>query len=683
MDSIAERMNILIEKIRYYNQKYYQEQISEIADHEYDHLLAELRALEEEHPEYLRSDSPTRRVGDSLTPDGKHILHREKMLSIDNVYSESELISWYDRIIRKKIPTDVPVEWVCELKIDGVAASLIYKRGEFKQALTRGNGIYGDDITEAVRLIKDVPKKFESSLDYLEVRGEVYMENSELVRINMIRAEHDEKTFANTRNITAGTLKNTDIEQIKDRRLRFFAHSTGSLQAVTATNHFDFMHELEELGFKTSPHIKKVSRFTDAIEYCREIIPNLHELDFEIDGIVIKVNDFAQREIIGGTPKFPHWLIAYKFEKYEAATKIREIRFQIGKTGTVTPVAELEPVNIAGTIVSRASLHNAEEIARKDVRVGDTVIVEKAGKIIPHVVRVEKHLRKGELPSFTFPENCPTCGEPLKKDEGGVFIRCPNPNCLARVQELLEYFASRNAMDIDGLGPALVEQLTTPRTDLLFESKPLVSSFADLYRLKEADIISLERKSDKSAKKLIQAIQESKKRGPARLLNALSIKGIGEETSRLLMNQYLSFDKLALAKEEDLAAIPTIGEILAASVYDYFHSECGKATIAELTELGLVMEQEPPVIPAPGEEGIFAGLSICITGKLAHFENRDMLKNLIIKNGGKFVNSVTSKTSFLLSGTGEENGKKTLTAQKLGIEIIDEVEFLERYPQFL
>ncbi len=677
----ADRIAELVDKIKYYNQKYYVEHLSEIPDHEYDHLMTVLKSLEADHPDLIRSDSPTQHIGETVSDTGKHIPHRERMLSIDNVYSESEIFTWGDRV-RKKIPNE-KIEWVCELKIDGIAASLLYENGEFRQALTRGDGVYGDDITPAVQLLVDIPKKLEGITGSLEVRGEIYMENSELVRINLDRAKRGEDAFANTRNITAGTVKNQNPTSIEDRHLRFFAHSTGSTKELTADNHFEFMGQLESLGFHTSPFLKKVDTLGEAVTFCRNFIPEIYKLDFEIDGFVIKVNNFAQREKIGGTPKYPHWVIAYKFEKYEAQTKIRDIVIQVGKTGTITPVAELEPVEIAGTIVSRTSLHNAEEIARKDVRVGDTVIVEKAGKIIPHLVRVEKHLREKDLPVFRFPEVCPGCGSELKKDEGGVFIRCTNINCIAQFREKLEYFASRNAMNIDGFGPTLIAQLTTTQTQGLLTMEPLVLSFVDLYRLTEEDICNLERRKDKSAKKLIQAIQASKTRGPARLLNALSIRGIGEETSRLLVGKYHSIDRIKEAAIGELAAIPSIGEKLAANIYEYFHSEYGLKTLMELKAEGVVMELSDTGEGETAMEeksGILSGLSICVTGTLIRCK-RDDLKERILAQGGLFTSSVTSKTNYLVASDVEKTGTKLQAARKLNIPILTEEEFFEKFPE--
>ncbi|MDO5580704.1 MAG: NAD-dependent DNA ligase LigA [Planctomycetia bacterium] len=682
MSDASERISELIEKIRFYNTKYFEEQTSLIPDHEYDQLMNELKMLEADHPDLVRMDSPTQRIGESLSPNGKHIRHKEKMLSIENVYSEGELLNYADRI-QKKIPGE-KIEWICELKIDGIAASLIYEKGKLKLGLTRGDGVFGDDITDAVRSVGDIPQELPGAPDYLEVRGEIYMENTELVRINLVRAAAGEPAYANTRNLTAGTVKNTDPHLLAERKLRFFAHSVGSAKNLAVKNHLDFMEQLQTFGFHTSPFMRKADQFDDVILYCREIIPQLHELDFEIDGIVIKVNDFQQREKIGGTPKFPHWLIAYKFEKWEKQTMVNGITIQVGKSGTITPVAELEPVEIAGTIVSRSSLHNSEEIARKDVRVGDIVVVEKAGKIIPHIVRVEKHLRKTDLPPFEFPSVCPCCGTPVKKDESGVFIRCPNPDCIAQFREQLEYFASRNAMDIEGLGPAMVEQLTSKQKNGLFESEPLVNSFADLYRLTEKDILNLERKKDKSAKKLIAAIQKSKTKGPARLLNALSIRGIGEETSRLLIEKYRSFDALGNASSEELTAIPSIGEKLAASVYEYFHSEEGIKTIEDLKKKGLIMSL-PESASETAEEALpktMAGISICITGKLKHFA-RDVLKERIIKSGGHFASSVSSKTTCLLIGEGDEKSTKRTDAEKYKIPILTEDAFFEKYPELL
>ncbi len=665
-------MRQLADKIRYYDRRYFVDHESEITDLEYDRLVRELRDLERANPQQTDPDSPTQRVGERVSSDHAPIRHREKMLSIENTYSEGELRSYGDRI-QKRLPGE-KIQWICELKIDGVAASIIYEHGSLKQALTRGDGEFGEDITANVRTIRDVPLKLTGDVpDYLEVRGEIYMENAELVRLNLLRAESGEKPFANTRNVTAGSIKQDDPAICASRRLRFFAHSVGSTEGLSVTNHLDFMHLLNKYGFSTSPFLKKCESFDEAVTWCNEIIDRLYELDFEIDGIVLKVNDFTQRQELGATSKFPHWVIAYKFEKYEAETTVNDIRVQVGKSGKITPVAELEPVQIAGTTVSRASLHNADEIQRKDVRIGDRVIVEKAGKIIPHVVMVQQHLRPESLAPWVFPNTCPSCGDQLVRDEGGVFIRCTNVKCPAQLRERIEFFASKDAMDIDGLGPALIEQLTRPQNEGLIQNAPLVTCFGDLYRLTVPNVLGLERMGKRSAEKLVDAITQSRDRGPARLLNALSIRGVGRRASSKIIDRFRSFDTLGEAQIAELASIDEIGPILAQNVHEFFHSDSGRETIADLKSLGLSMALgEETAATAVEVHSAFAGKTFVVTGTLKKYK-RDEIEAYIESQGGHAAKSVSKKTDYVIAG--EKAGSKLENAQKLGVPVLSEDDF--------
>ena len=433
-----------------------------------------------------------------------------------------------------------------ELKVDGVAVSLVYEDGLLVRGVTRGNGRIGDDITHNVRTIRDVPLRLHGRHvpPLLEVRGEIYMTNSDLVRLNEQQKAEGEPLFANTRNVTAGSIRQLDPRICAERRLRFFCHSVGYAEGLKARTHMEFLDEMQGYGLPVTPEVACFESFDAAVDHCEELIERLHELDFEIDGLVLKVNRFDQRERLGSTSKSPRWVIAYKFEKYEATTRLREIRVQVGKTGAITPVADLEPVELAGTIVSHASLHNADEIERKDVRPGDVVVVEKAGKIIPHVVRVEKSEREHALRKFVFPTACPECGTKLVKDEGGVYIRCPNPQCPAQVKERIRYFAGRNAMDIEGLGDKLVDQLV---------GQGLVAGYGDLYRLTLEQLMGLERMGRKSSENLLAGIAASKDRGLARLLNGLSIRHVGTRVAAVLAEQFGSMDALWRPSVEELS----------------------------------------------------------------------------------------------------------------------------------
>lgn len=666
-------VTLLSDLIRRYDRRYFVDDEPEIPDHDYDHLMTALRSLEKDRPDLIQPDSPTQRIGEKLIGDREIVIHRVPMLSIENTYSESELRDYGHRI--EKLLPDESVPWVCELKIDGVAASIIYEDGRLVRGVTRGDGRQGDDITANVKTIRDIPLKLTGSVpDYLEVRGEIYMPNAELVRLNLLQTEKGEKPFANTRNVTAGSVKQDDPAICASRGLRFFAHSAGSVEGLGVTNHFDFMTKLRLLGFATSPMMKRLPNFNAAVDYCQEMIERLHELDFETDGIVLKADDFTQRERLGATSKFPRWVIAYKFEKYEAVTTVNEIRVQVGKTGKATPVAELEPVEIAGSVVSRASLHNADEIARKDIRVGDRVVVEKAGKIIPHVVRVEIENRKDDTPPFQFPTHCPACGSPLVKEEGGILIRCLNLQCPAQLQRRIEFFASKEAMDIDGLGSKVVAQLI---------DAGLVRSIVDLYRLTVSDVEPLERMGKRSAANLIEAIETSKKAGPARLLNALAVRNVGERTARVLMEKYRSLENLAQASYAELSEILDIGPIIAENLVDYFADADNQGVIHRLGKLGVETAYDEAALKnlasAASSDKPFFGKTFVVTGTLKSL-TRSAIERLIMENGGRANKSVSKKTDYVVAGT--DAGSKLETAQKLGVPILTEDEFLQMIGDF-
>ncbi|MCA9263868.1 MAG: NAD-dependent DNA ligase LigA [Planctomycetales bacterium] len=664
MTDVRQEIESLRNTIREHDRHYYVEAAPVISDLDYDQLVKRLQQLEADHPELVTADSPTQRVGDAPVSHLEQAPHRVPMLSIDNTYSEQEVRD-HDQRLRKLLDGE-PIEWVVEYKIDGVAASVIYESGVLTQALTRGNGRVGDDITHNARTIADLPLKLRGDAPpLLEVRGEVYMTNSDLVRLNEQQQAKGDAPYANTRNVTAGTIRLLDPQIAATRKLRMFCHGVGAIEGLTAETHMEFLESLRHWGLPATPAVRAYPDIDRALEHCQTLIEGLPDLDFEVDGIVLKVNRFTQRERLGSTSKSPRWLIAYKFEKYEATTRLNEIRVQVGKTGTITPVAELEPVLLAGTTVSRASLHNAEEIARKDIRVGDIVVVEKAGKIIPHIVRVEKHERTTELPKFEFPRHCPECGTSLMQDEGGVYIRCPNEACPAKLKERLRYFASRNAMDVEGLGDKLVEQLVTNQ---------LVTSYGDLYRLTVKQLTQLERMGTRSAEKLVGAIEASKHRGLARLLNALSIRHVGENVARVLAAHYGTMDNLLAASQEELAKINEIGDVIAASVADFLRSESGQSIIGELRELGVQMQAEASTLAsaAAAETGTLAGKTLVVTGKLTRF-TRDEINALIQQHGGRASSSVSKKTDFVIAG--ENAGSKLEKAESLGVPVLSEDEF--------
>ena len=520
-------------------------------------------------------------------------------------------------------------------------------------------------MTHNVRTIKDVPlhligKKFPR---ILEPRGEIYMTNADLVRLNERQKAEGKPLFANTRNVVAGSIRQLDPRVCAERGLRFFCHSVGSREGLEPKTHMEFLKEMTGYGIPITPGAECFESFDAAAEHCEQLIERLHELDFEIDGLVLKANRYDQRDRLGATSKAPRWVIAYKFEKYEATTRVNGIRVQVGKTGAITPVADLEPVELAGTTVSRASLHNAEEIQRKDVRVGDVVVVEKAGKIIPHVVRVEVAERKGDLPKFKFPKKCPECGTPAVKDEGGVYIRCPNPQCPAQVKERIRYYASRNAMDIEGLGDKLVDQLV---------SQGLVAGYGDLYRLTPDKLMELERMGRKSAENLLDGIAASKGRGLARLLNALSIRHVGNRVATVLAERFRTMDALLAADEDELSRTNEIGAIIAKSVYDFLHSEFGAKAIEDLREQGVVMESTAAPV-AVGERKL-EGKTLVVTGTLVKY-TRDQIEELISQHGGHAASSVSKKTDYLVAG--EKAGSKLEKAKELGVKVLSEKDFEE------
>ena len=661
--SAASRIAKLREEIRRHDRRYYVEAAPEISDRDYDRLVDELRDLEVKHPELVTPDSPTQRVGDEPVPELQPVRHRVPMMSIDNTYGADDLAAWGKRV--EKLLADAghtePVEWVLELKIDGVAMSLTYGSGRLALAATRGNGVTGDDVTHNVRTIHGVPLVLALSAppESIEVRGEVYMTNSDLVALNETQAQEGLPAFANTRNVVAGSIRLLDPRECARRPLRFFCHGVGDATGLGAASQTDLRAWAVEAGLPVAPGTQVFGSLDALVERGTAFIEELHDLDFEVDGFVVKVNRFDQQRILGATAKSPRWAIAWKFEKFEATTTLADIRVQVGRGGTITPVADLEPVELAGTIVRRASLHNADEIARKDIRIGDVLVVEKAGKVIPHVVRVEKHLRKGRQRSWEFPTECPECGTAVVKDEDGVYIRCPNVICPARCRERLRFFASRGAMDIEGLGDKLVEQ---------FVATDLVKDYADLYALTAEQLEPLERMGKKSAAALVEQIAASRSRGLVRVLNGLGIRHVGPRVATLLSERFPTIEALQAASAEELANVPEIGEIIAASVHEWLQGDYGRRTIAGLRAAGVRLDV-PEADRVAG--GPLTGKTLVVTGTLAGF-SRQEAEQAIRKAGGRASSSVSKKTDYLVAG--EEAGSKLATAKKLGVPVIDEAE---------
>ena len=666
--SIREVVNQLRDEIRRHDALYYQQASPEISDRDYDQLMRQLVELETAHPELKSSDSPTQKVGGAPIEGFVTVEHRVPMLSIDNAFSEGELAEFGSRVVKLIGPE--PVEWVVEYKVDGVALSLIYENGHLVRAVTRGDGRKGDDVTHNARTMRGVPLQLIGNVPaVLEVRGEAFIGNRDFAQLQADMIEAGEEPLKNSRNATAGAIKLLDPQLCAKRKLRFFAHSVGSLEGASYATHWEFLQAIHAMGI---PSVQKTSlqpNFESAVAHTQQLMEALHELDFEVDGIVLKVNNLGVREQLGMTSKSPRWVIAYKWEKYEAETQVQEILISVGKTGTLTPVASLRPVEIAGTTVSRASLHNRDEIERLGVQIGDWVIVEKAGKIIPHVVRVEQHKRDGSQAVFEFPTACPECQTAVIKDEDGVYIRCPNPDCPAQLREGLRYFASRAAMDIEGLGIKLIEQLT--------EAK-LLTSFADIYRLKErrAEMLKLERLGEKSIDNLLSGVEASKAQPLWRLLTALNLRHVGTRTAQQLAERFGTMQIIATQTEEQLSQVDEVGPVIAKSVAAFFASDYGQRIISDLTALGLNMGDAvaAAAIAAERAAGRLVGKTLVVTGTLARFK-RDEIAELIRKHGGKSASSVSKKTDYVVAGT--DAGSKLAKAEELGVPVLTEDQFLE------
>jgi DNA ligase (NAD+) len=662
--SVRKQIEELRQQIEHHRYQYYVEAAPEISDREFDRLMQRLQDLEKAHPELVTPDSPTQRVGGQALSGFRPVRHRVPMLSIDNTYNEEELRE-FDARVRRWLKGQRP-EYVVEQKIDGVSVTLLYEKGRFTLGATRGDGQQGDDITQNLRTVRDIPMRLQTNQprtpQVLEVRGEVYLTTTELSRLNKLQTERGGRVFANTRNAAAGSLKLLDPRLCAERRLRFFAHTEGQLDGLKIKTHDQFLNLVKHFGIPVVPRSEVLDSIDAVVACCREQLESRHEFEYEMDGLVVKVNDLAQRQKLSATSHAPRWAIAYKFEVWQGVTRIEKIYVQVGKTGVLTPVAALEPVDIAGSTITRVSLHNANEIARKDIRVGDTVVVEKAGKVIPNVVRVELEKRTGRQKRFRFPTRCPACGSAVARDEGGVYIRCLNPSCPAQLKERLRFFAHRQAMDIEGLGPALINQLV---------DGGLVQSLPDLYRLGAEQLIELEHIGKKSAQNLIDGIAASKERGLTRVLTGLGIRHLGTRNARLLAEEFGNIDALMKSSEERLARVAGIGQVVAKSVYQFLHSESGRKTIEQLQHFGVKLT-EPKARPAATESKL-AGKAVVVTGTLEHF-TREQIEELIHRQGGKAGSSVSRKTDFVVAGS--DPGTKLERARELGTKVLSEHEFL-------
>lgn len=651
----AEELRDLLEKA---NRAYYEEAQPFISDKEFDEALDELEKLEEEY-DLETEGSPTRRVGGKPSSEFPTVTHPQPLLSLANTYNEEELRD-FDRRVRD-ILGDTDFTYAVEMKFDGAAIRLRYENGELVLGATRGDGEKGDDITRNLKTIDDIPLRVEDAPEVMEVRGEAYMGKEAFVRLNEYRDEQGLSTFANPRNSTAGSLKMQDPREVARRPIRFFAFDLLLEEEDGLRTQESKMEMLQKLGIPVCDYFKVCSSIDEIFQIIEDWGELRHSLPFEIDGVVIKVNEEKYRSELGSTSKAPRWAIAYKYEAEQASTLLKDITLQVGRLGKITPVAELTPVQLAGTTVKRASLHNEDEIHRKDIRVGDTVVVEKAGEIIPQVMSVVNPDREGRSEPFSMPENCPACSEKLVKLEGEVAWRCVNTQCPPQVIERIKHFASRDAMDIEGLGEAVVEQLV---------NEGLISTYADLYSLSKDQLVQLERMGEKSAENLITAIEKSKEQSLDRLIYALGIRFVGKTVAKDLASHFRSMDAMANADIDTLTNIDSIGPKIAESVYSFFRIEKNLKLIESLREAGLTFQYEGN----DTESDLLKDKKFVLTGSLPSL-TRDEATHLIKKHGGSTASSVSKNTDYVLAG--ESAGSKLDKAKKLDIRIINEQEFLE------
>ncbi|KXG78041.1 DNA ligase [Fervidicola ferrireducens] len=655
------RIKELRELINYHNKQYYVYDNPVISDAEYDKLMRELEELERKFPELVTPDSPTQRVGGEPLPYFTQVVHRVPMMSLSNAFDEGELRDFHRRVT-EVVGNDV--EYVVELKIDGLAVSITYENGIYKTAATRGDGEVGEDVTQNVKTIKSVPLKLDFPPDkspaILEVRGEVYLPKEDFRKLNEEREEQGLPLFANPRNAAAGSLRQLDPKVTAKRPLAVFIYGLGYAEGIEFETHYEALQFFKRIGLRVNPHIVLFDKFDDVVDYCLSWNEKRHELPYEIDGMVIKVNSLEQQRLLGSTAKSPRWAIAYKFPAEQKTTVIKDIIVRVGRTGVLTPTAVLEPVRIAGSTVSKATLHNEDYIREKDIKIGDTVIVHKAGDVIPEVVGVVKEKRTGKERDFEMPRRCPECGSEAVRLPGEAAYRCTNSTgCPAQIRRSIEHFASRDAMDIRGLGPAIVSLLI---------SQGLIKDAADLYYLKREDLVTLERMGEKSAANLLSAIEESKKRPLDRVIYALGIPFVGSRTASLLADAFGSMEELEKATYEDLIKVPEIGDKIAESILAFFRQEQTKALISRLKAAGVNMEaKKKEEGPKPLE-----GLTFVLTGALEKY-TRQQATELIEKLGGKVTGSVSKKTDYVV--VGKDPGSKYEKALKLGIKILNEAEF--------
>lgn len=665
--SPAARAEDLRRQLEQHNYRYYVLDDPEVSDAEYDRLLNELQQIEADNPDLITPDSPTQRVGATPVSELQEAVHTTPMLSLDNAFTDEDLIN-FDRRVRERLETDKVIEYVAEPKLDGLAMSFRYEHGKLVRAATRGDGMKGEDVTHNVRTIKAVPTQLRGKApDVIDVRGEVFMTLAGFKAMNQRALEKGEKVFVNPRNAAAGTMRQLDPRLAASRPLDVFFYAVGEHGnwKLPAT-HYEVLEQLREWNLKVSPLVKVVQGVDGCLEYYRNIGEKRHSLKYEIDGVVYKVNRFAQQRELGFVSRAPRWAIAHKFPAHEENTIVRDVEFQVGRTGALTPVARLEPVFVGGVTVSNATLHNMDEVKRKDVHIGDTVVIRRAGDVIPEVVKVVLERRPKNAKPVELPEKCPICGSAVEREEGEAVARCTGSlSCAAQLKGALLHFAGRRAMDVDGLGEKIVDQLIEGES-------PLVKSPADLYKLTVEQFSGLERLAEKSAKNLVDALEKSKKTTLSRFLYAVGIRDVGESTAAALANHFGSIEALQDASEEAIQEVPDVGPVVAAHVYTFFQQPHNREVIQALRERGVHWPAQKA--RAAPTEGPLTGKTFVLTGTLESM-SRDDAGDRITALGGKVTGSVSKKTSYVVAGA--EAGSKLTKAQELGVEILDEAAFLK------
>ncbi len=659
-----QRIDELTEQLNYHNYRYYVLDDPEISDEQFDAMLVELQELERRFPDLRRPDSPTQRVGAPPSDQFAPVEHTVPMLSLDKSFSGDELVE-FDRRLKRQLGMDEcePIAYVCELKVDGLAVSLRYDHGVFVQGATRGDGRRGEDITPNLRTVRTIPLRLlDDPPPLIEVRGELYLPIAEFERINVERAEAGEPLFANPRNAAAGSMRQLDPAITASRRLDIFCYGTGAVEGLQFETHTQELERLRAFGCRVNPHVESVASIEQALAYCEQWTERRHDLEYGVDGVVVKADSVALQQAAGATSHGPRWATAYKFPAVEAETVVRDIEVTVARTGQLTPVAVMEPVFVDGSTVSRAVLHNEDEVARKDIRIGDHVVIRKAGDVIPEVVRSLPGKRTGDEEQFEMPRQCPVCGTEVVREEGAAATRCPNLNCPARRLSLLLHWAGRQAMDIDGLGEAVAAQLL---------DRGLVERPEDLYTLTTEEVVGLERMAEKSARNLIAAIEASKDRGLERLLFALGILHVGRTAAARLAEHYGSLRAIADASQEELEAVPDIGPKIAQSIVDYFARPENADLPERLAALGIVTTRPQQ---AEAEGTAFAGLTFVFTGGLEAM-TRPEAEEMVAGLGGRATGSVSANTDYVVAGPGA--GSKLERARELGVQVLGEEEFLQ------